>query len=107
LDLLIEFDLKQSPPERLWSNLIPSHLIRLEVGDKPRCCVIGVGLKCRRRGGSVMSTALTPSAAASVDVAAAAAAVAVVAAPAAAAVTADSMQDWVAVPPRHKPLLLT
>jgi len=97
LDLLIEFDLKQSPPERLWSNLIPSHLIRLEVGDKPRCCVIGVGLKCRRRGGSVMSTALTPSAAASVDVAAAAAA----------AVTADSMQDWVAVPPRHKPLLLT
>jgi len=44
-----------------------------------------------------MSTALTPSAAASVDVAA----------PAAAAVTADSMQDWVAVPPRHKPLLLT
>ena len=98
MDLLIEFDLKQSPPERLWSNLIPSHLIRLEVGDKPRCCVIGVGLKCRRRGGSVMSTALTPSAAASVDVAAAAAA---------AAVTADSMQDWVAVPPRHKPLLLT
>jgi len=97
LDLLIEFDLKQSPPERLWSNLIPSHLIRLEVGDKPRCCVIGVGLKCRRRGGSVMSTALTPNAAASVDVAAAAAA----------AVTADSMQDWVAVPPRHKPLLLT
>ena len=97
MDLLIEFDLKQSPPERLWSNLIPSHLIRLEVGDKPRCCVIGVGLKCRRRGGSVMSTALTPSAAASVDVAA----------PAAAAVTADSMQDWVAVPPRHKPLLLT
>ena len=54
-----------------------------------------------------MSTALTPNAAASVDVAAAAAAVAVVAAPAAAAVTADSMQDWVAVPPRHKPLLLT
>lgn len=97
MDLLIEFDLKQSPPERLWSNLIPSHLIRLEVGDKPRCCVIGVGLKCRRRGGSVMSTALTPNAAASVDVAAAAAA----------AVTADSMQDWVAVPPRHKPLLLT
>lgn len=97
MDLLIEFDLKQSPPERLWSNLIPSHLIRLEVGDKPRCCVIGVGLKCRRRGGSVMSTALTPNAAASVDVAA----------PAAAAVTADSMQDWVAVPPRHKPLLLT
>ena len=94
--MLIEFDLKQSPPERLWSNLIPSHLIRLEVGDKPRCCVIGVGLKCRRRGGSVMSTALTPNAAASVDVAAAAA-----------AVTADSMQDWVAVPPRHKPLLLT
>jgi len=44
-----------------------------------------------------MSTALTPNAAASVDVAA----------PAAAAVTADSMQDWVAVPPRHKPLLLT